>query len=254
METYKVNLPDFQGPLDLLLSLIQDQALDITTISLAKVTDQYLAYLELLKPLNPTDLTDFLVIAAKLIFIKSEVLLPKPPATLEKPTEENVGDELTRQLLAYKQFKDLAAQLRALEEEGRRNFVRLAPPLKIEPKLIAGQGSLFKLLQAARQALLVKPDEPLVGELVARQIVTIGQQMVYIRQQLVMHGELIFDQLLSPPCDRVEVVVTFLAMLELIKRYIIVVEQPILFGEIIIRQDQSSPQLTEAELLELEIY
>src|SRR5215510_948917 len=116
--TYQVELPGFQGPLDLLLNLIEQEELDITKISLARVTDQYLARLELLKETDPDDLTDFLVIAARLILIKSEMLLPKPPPILLAAEEEDVGDELARQLRLYKQFKALALHLRELEEIG----------------------------------------------------------------------------------------------------------------------------------------
>jgi len=248
---YHVDLPHFQGPLDLLLGLIQDKSLDITTISLAHVTHQYLAYLEIIKEFNPTELTDFLVIAARLILIKSQVLLPKPPPMLVKEDEEDVGEALTRQLLVYKQFKEMAGRLRKIEQQECRNFIRTAPPPKIKPQVTALQVSINDLLEAARQAFAIKPSEPNVDEVVSRQIVTIGQQMTEIRYRLGEEHALKFEALLQEQFSRVEVIVTLLATLELIKRQLIEVKQTALFGEIMIYLSPNPPRLTEADWAEL---
>src|SRR3990170_2755668 len=103
--SYEVRLPVFEGPLDLLLHLIEREELDITKVALAQVTDQYLAYLAMLKEVEVQVLTDFLVVAAKLLLIKSQALLPKPPPSVLDEEEEDIGDELARQLRVYKQFK-----------------------------------------------------------------------------------------------------------------------------------------------------
>jgi segregation and condensation protein A len=248
---YQVELPDFQGPLDLLLHLIEQEQLDITKISLARVTDQYLVYLDVLREIDPNELTDFLVVAAKLVLIKSEALLPRPPASMLDEEEEDVGDELARQLQTYKQFKEIAAQLQQVELKGRRCFIRLAPPLKIEPKLIPGEVNLADLLEAARRAMAIKPPEPVVDEVVSRQVVSIGQQMAMIRQQLVRGKNISFQQLLVQSYSRIEVIVTLLAVLELIKRQVIQVDQSELFGDILIRKNNQVPELTEAEWAEL---
>jgi segregation and condensation protein A len=248
---YQVELPDFQGPLDLLLHLIEQEQLDITKISLARVTDQYLVYLDVLREIDPDELTDFLVVAAKLVLIKSEALLPRPPASMLDEEEEDVGDELARQLQTYKQFKEIAAQLQQVELKGRRCFIRLAPPLKIEPKLIPGEVSLADLLEAARQAMAIKPPEPVVDEVVSRQVVSIGQQMALIRQQLTRGEHVSFQQLLVQSYSRIEVIVTLLAVLELIKRQVIRVDQSELFGDMMIRKNNQVPELTEAEWAEL---
>ncbi len=249
---YQVDLLVFQGPLDLLLSLIEQEELDITKISLAQVTNQYLAYLELIKETDPDDLTDFLVIAAKLILIKSKMLLPRPPASvMEEEGEQDIGDELARQLLVYKRFKEIAAQLRELEMKGQRNFVRVAPPPKIEPRLIPGEVSLADLLQAARYALAIKPPEPDVDEVVSPEIITIGRQMAYTWQKLTAKGRLSFIELLDQNRSQIEIIVTFLAVLELIKCYVIKVEQLDIFGDIIICKNENASELTEAEWEEL---
>lgn len=245
---YRVELPDFEGPLDLLLTLIEREELDITKISLARVTDQYLAYLEVLKEVNPDELTDFLIVAAKLILIKSEMLLPRPPASVIEEEEEDVGDELARQLILYKQFKEVASQLKEIEDRSQRNFVRVAPlSLKIEPKLIPGAISLEQLLQAAREAFAIKPPDPDVDEVVSPEIVTIGQQMIHIRQEITAQQHVSLQKLLRGSHNRIEIIVTLLAVLELIKRRLVKVEQMALFGDIVIRQSDTSLELTEAE-------
>ncbi len=247
---YTVELPVFEGPLDLLLGLIEGEELDITKIALAQVTDQYLAYLDVIKEADPDELTDFLVIAAKLILIKSSVLLPRPPPSAAEDEEEDVGDELARQLILYKQFKKIADQLRTLEEQGQRNFIRLVPSPKIEPRLIPGEVTLDDLVRAAREAFAVKPPEPDVDQVVSPVMVTIGQQMTLIRQKIVEKGQVSFQELLKNR-HRIEIIVTLLAVLELIKRLVIRAEQPGSFSDIFIRENEDAPELTEAEWEEL---
>ncbi len=257
MQPYHVDLPDFQGPLDLLLSLIQEQSLDITKIALAQVTQQYLAHLETLRQFNPTDLTDFLVIAARLMLIKSEMLLPKPPPSLIQPTdEEDVGEALAQQLRVYKQFKDAAASLRAFEQQGRQMFVRTAPPppipSKAPPETLSI--SLDGLLQAARRALAVSPPDPNVDEVITRYTVTIGQQMAFIHDRLSAtppETPLSFASLIQPTHGRVDLIVTLLALLELIKRRVIMVEQPTLFGDLLIHPTDTPSRLTDADWADL---
>jgi len=244
---YEVEIPQFQGPLDLLLGLIEQEELDITKISLAQVTDQYLAYLDVIKETDPDELTDFLVIAAKLILIKSSVLLPRPPPSVADDEEEDVGDELARQLMLYKQFKEIATHLRELEEQDRRTFIRLVPPPKIEPKLVPGEIPLEGLLLAARAAFAIKPPEPDVDGVVSPVIVTIGQQMVHIRQKITVHTHVSFNELLSQHRNRIEVIVTLLAVLELIKRHVVHVQQPDQFGDILITSNETAPELSEAD-------
>jgi segregation and condensation protein A len=237
--------------LDLLLALIEQEELDITKISLAGVTDQYLAHLELLQKTDPDDLTDFLVIAARLILIKSEMLLPKPPPILLAEVEEDVGDELARQLRLYKQFKELALYLRALEDQGQRSFVRVAPAIKVEPQLQPGEGNLKALVDAARRVLAIKPEDPDVDQMVSPQVVTIGQQIVLIWQNLAEQDQVTLQQLLGAAYSRLELIVTVLAILELIKRNIIWVEQPHHFGNLAIHKKDQTQRLTEQELGEL---
>ena len=131
--SYTVQLPVFEGPLDLLLQLIEHEELDVTKISLAQVTDQFLAYIKILESLNIADIAEFLVVAARLILIKSEALLPRPVE--RQPGEADPADELARQLIAYKRYKEIAGGLHEREAAGLRAYLRLAPPPKVEAKL-----------------------------------------------------------------------------------------------------------------------
>jgi len=233
-QDYQVKLPVFEGPLDLLLYLIEREELDITAVSLAAVTEQYLDYIALLENLVVDQLADFLVIAARLILIKSQALLPRPP---EMEVEEDVGDDLVRQLIAYKQFKEVAKGLGQREEEGLRSFIRLAPPPKIESSNVDLTGiTVEDLLTAVRRALAVAGPLPPVGNVVKPLTITIRDQIALIERTLAVQPYISFIQLLRQAGSRVEIVVTFLAVLELLKRRRIEVVQEQLFGEIVIQR------------------
>lgn len=239
---YQVQISMYEGPMDLLLHLIEREELDITKVALAQVTDQYLAYLAILKQIEAESLTDFLVVAAKLLFIKSQALLPKPPPSLVDEEEEDVGNQLAHQLRVYKQFKTVAETLRQRETDGLRNYIRVALPPKLEPKLSLGDVTLDDLVAAVRQALEVRPPDPAVSEVVSPMTVTIGEQMALIRDELTHRRQISFRGLLRRAASRVEIIVTFLAVLELIKQYVVEVQQDSLFGDIII-----SPSTTDLQ-------
>jgi segregation and condensation protein A len=234
---YEVVLSVFQGPLDLLLHLIEREELDITKVALAQVTDQYLAHLRLLEELSATEITGFLVIAARLLLIKSQSLLPRPPETTTGDEDEDVGDDLVRQLLEYKRFKEIALSLREREESGQRSFVRVAPPPALKRRLDLADLSLQDLMEAMRAALdtFAGESEGLpVSAVVPQVAVTIEQQITLIEQTMRSHGQVSFQRLLGQASSRMEIIVTFLAVLELIKQEQVDVRQERLFGEIII--------------------
>jgi segregation and condensation protein A len=230
---YRVQLPVFEGPLDLLLSLIEREELDITRVSLAQVTDQYLAYLDAIEEVRPEVLADFLVVAAKLILIKSQALLPRPPAIVPE-ADTDAGDDLVEQLRLYKQFKAAAGRLRHREDEGLRTYIRLAPPPRVEPRLDMTGIGIADLLAAVREALQVAPPPPSVDDVVSQSTVTIQGQMDLIRGRLRSYGRVRFQEILARSAGRIEIAVTFLATLELIKQHEVAVYQEDLFGPIII--------------------
>jgi segregation and condensation protein A len=247
-QNYTVQLPVYAGPLDLLLQLIERDELDITKVALAQVTDQFLAYMKVLEQLSLGDLADFLVIAARLILIKSEALLPRPVE--RQPGEEDPGDELARQLIAHKRYKEIALLLHEREEAGLRTYLRLAPPPKVEAQLDLSGVTPLHLLEAVRRALALNPDKPSLGTVVAPPKVTIRDQIRLIAQTLRRDGgRTNFQAMLSSAKSRMEVVVTFLAVLELIKRRKIEARQEKPFGDILLL---AISEWKEEELAELE--
>ncbi len=232
---YTVQLQVFEGPLDLLLRLIEREEFDITTIALAKVTNQYLGYLRDLERREVRDLADFLVVAAKLLLIKSLALLPRP-RTLA-PEAEDVGDELVRQLRIYKRYKKIASLLRDREKDGLRGFVRIAPMPRYEPQLDLGQVTIGELLAVVQDVLDAVPVLP-AGDIVAAITVTIAEQQELIEKRLARGRKLRFRDVLTQAASRVEVIVTLLALLELIKQDTVRVWQDEPFGPIYIKRQE----------------
>ena len=245
---YTVQLPVYAGPLDLLLQLIERDELDITKVALAQVTDQFLAHLKILETRNLGDIADFLVIAARLILIKSEALLPRPVE--RQPGEEDPGDELARQLIAYKRYKQIAISLHEREAAGLKTYLRLAPPPKQEAQLDLSGVTTFHLLEAARRAMALHPEKPALGTVVAPPKVTIRDQIRLIARTLQAGGGTAsFQSMLAQAQSRMEVMVTFLAVLELVKRHKVEARQAAPFGEILL---VAITEWSEAELAELE--
>jgi segregation and condensation protein A len=244
---YQVALPVFEGPLDLLLHLIERQELDITKVSLAQVTNQYLDYLARISERDARNLADFLVVAAKLLLIKSRMLLPQPPAP-PPAEEEAVGDDLVRQLVEYKRFKDIARWLKQVEEYGQQSYVRIPGPPPVEPVVDLGEITLDDLLAAVREALDVKPPLPSVNGAVAPITITIADQMALIERRTTRGRRVRFRQLLENTGSRVEIIVTLLALLEMVKQLRVCMRQDRLFDEIYIqrREPPASAQVSPA--------
>ena len=227
---YRVQTPVYEGPLDLLLNLIERAELDITTVSLAMVTDQYLAYINSLEQINADEISAFLVIAAKLLQIKSEALLPRPPA--REPGEEDVGQTLVDQLKLYKRFKEIGAWLHERQDKNLRTFLRIAPPPKVEPKLDLSNITLANLVAAAEEAFRKEKEKTPLGDVIAPPRVTIREKIDLISKTLREVQRTSFRALIDQGASRLEIVVTFLALLELIKRYRVAAHQEGLFSEI----------------------
>lgn len=227
---YKVQTPVYEGPLDLLLSLIERAELDITTVSLASVTDQYLAHLQGLEKMIPDEISSFLVIAAKLVQIKSEALLPRPPE--REPGEEDPGVALVEQLRLYKRYKEIAVWMEERQTKNLRTFLRVAPPPKVEPKLDLSNLTLEKLLAAAESAFAKGADKKPLGTIITAPKVTIREKIDFITKTLKNIHRMSFSGLITDKSTRVEIVVTFLALLELVKRYRVTAKQDVLFGDI----------------------
>jgi segregation and condensation protein A len=228
---YQVALPVFEGPLDLLLHLIEREELDITQVSLAQVTNQYLEYLAHLSERDPDSLADFLVVAAKLLLIKSRVLLPRPPASISSE-EEDVGQDLIQQLIEYKRFKDAAGWLKQLDEQGLHSYIRLAGMPALDRVVDLGEVTLDDLLSAVRDVLAVKPPEPSVNGTVAPVRISIADQIALIEKKTRRGRSVSFRRLLEGATSRTEVIVTLLALLEMVKQLRVTMHQDERFGDI----------------------
>jgi segregation and condensation protein A len=168
--------------------------------------------------------------AAKLLQIKSEALLPRPPA--REPGEEDVGRALVDQLKLYKRFKEIGAWMHDRQDLGLRTFLRIAPPPKVEPKLDLSNVTLEKLVKAAEEAFQKEQAKKPLGVVIAPPRVTIREKIDLIARTMRQVEKSTFKALLEQGASRMEIVVTFLAMLELVKRYRIHASQEGLFGDI----------------------
>jgi len=233
-DKYQVATAVYEGPLDLLLELIERAELDITRLALAQVTDQYLEYLRALQERNAAEVSAFLVIAARLLQIKSAALLPRPPIDLSGADEEDPGEALARQLILYKRFKELSGYLQKREDAGLQTHLRLAAPPKIAThvKLDLSGITLADFMDAARAVFFNKTALTSLDKVVSMPRVTIREKIHSILNQLRGLKTMTFRNLLNGDTPRVEIIVTFLAMLELVKRHIVAAEQTSLFGDI----------------------
>ena len=214
--TTRVQLEIFEGPLDLLLHLIKKNEVSITDIPIATITEQYLATLEVMQTFNLDVAGEFLVMAATLIHIKSRMLLPMAD---DEDDEEEEGtdprEELVRRLLEYQRFKDAADQLERRELLTRDVFVRSVAPAEEIPAPGFREVSVFELLTALKRVLDRLPKD-VVHEVMLEKI-TVREKMTLLLDHLRTQGKILFDSLFAEVTTRMEVVVTFLAMLELVK-------------------------------------
>ena len=230
---YKVKLEVFEGPLDLLLYLIKRDEIDIYDIPIEHITKQYLSYLEAFKTLDLEVAGEFVVMAANLIYIKSRSLLPvsqQPPE--EGAEEEDPRWELVRQLLEYKKFKDAAASLGEREALQSAIFNRLpeTPELQQPDRPIA-EVSIFDLINAFQKVLKrVSKTEDLRE--IFEENYTVSDKIEFVLKMTTGRVPLKFTELFADVASRTEIVVTFLALLELIRLKQIRVTQPEPFAEI----------------------
>lgn len=230
--SYTISVPAFDGPLDLLLHLIDRQELDITAISLAQVTDQYLRQVELLEQDKIPELIDFVVVGARLLLIKSRALLPQPPISPDGEEEEDPGIALVRQLQLYRRFKSAAEFLKQRETAGLRTYLRVAPPLRVEGKLdLDGvtAGVLVNAMLEVMDRYALREDSLSVAQ---PRVITIEEQIERLRLTARHRRRFRFHELFTPEATRVELAVTLLALLEMIKRREVSVSQPTLFGPV----------------------
>jgi len=226
---FTVALPTFEGPLQLLLHLIESRQLDVLTVPLAEVADAYVEHLAH-HPVDATHLSEFVAIAAQLIFIKSKRMLPSEPLPpLPDGGDELDEDELRRRLLEYRAIRDASVSLG--ERDGTAPLMRREPresDLPEAPTEPMPVGLLVSALE--RLAAIPEPVAP-PPEIVAREI-TIGQQIAVLREALSRSGRVVLQSILARCRSRTEAAVTFLATLELVRRRQVTARQDDLFGDI----------------------
>jgi len=227
---YKIHTEVYNGPLDLLLKLISEAELDITRVSLAKVTDQYLNHLKSIQKKSAVEVSGFLVIAAKLIQIKSEAILPRP---LERGEgEDDPAENLARQLKIYRAIKQSAGWLQSLEEQGRRTYIRLAQPPVIDEKIDLEGVKVNDLANMLKTLYRFEEEASAVSSVVTIPKLTIKQKIRDIIGRLKQKNDVSYRELLTENFDRIEAIVLFLSILELIKQNYATVNQSAIFGDI----------------------
>ncbi|MBI4840030.1 MAG: segregation/condensation protein A [candidate division NC10 bacterium] len=242
--TYQVKLEMFEGPLDLLLHLIREHQLNILDIPMATITGEYLRYLSLMQELDLDVAGEFLLMAATLIHIKSKMLLPPEEAAEgEEAEEEDPRAELVDRLLEYKKFKEAAQTLGVLETEQGMLHRRGAPAIEltVEGPLSV---SLFELMRAFRDVLR-RADVPTPLEITPEEL-NVGQRIVHLLDRLAAESPLEFVALFAGSTRRVEIIVTFLALLELLRRRLATARQAEPMGPIMIYRSVERVDESEA--------
>lgn len=229
IHVYQVKLDKFEGPVELLLELIEKEKLEITELSMARVTDQYLEYLREHTDIQLGNLADFLAVASRLILIKSRSLLPMLKFTQE---EEEEIEDLTRQLEEYKKFKEAALKVGKLAEAGKICYSREGYS-NVEAIFYPPEN--FNVYDFKKYFQLVLSAIPVVAELeeeVVKEIVTLEERIADIENTLRSKVESSFSSLVEKATDKVDVIISFLAMLEMVKQRLVQAEQREIFSEI----------------------
>lgn len=229
---YNIKLEAFEGPLDLLLHLIKKNQVNIYDIPITMIADQYLEYLEVMKALNLNLAGEFLVLATTLLHIKSKMLLPTVEEEEEGEEQEDPRDELVERLLEYQRYKEVAQELSEREILGRDTFTGGMPPSEFSSCEKEGfrELTLFELIEAFAKVTKVTTHPKSIG--ISRERIHIHIKMKEIVEKLKKEESLVFQSLFQNTSIKEEIIVTFLAILELMRLKIIRVYQAVIHGTI----------------------
>ncbi len=249
-EAYQVELSGFQGPMDLLLYLIQKDEIDIYDIPISRLTEQFIRHIEVMQAVALDQAGEFMAMAATLLVIKMKMLMPRPAEAGEEPEEADPRAELVRRLLEYKRFKEAARALQACEDERARYHVRQTPypflaTQEFEPQL---RLEIFDLLSAL--AAVLDRVQAVPVHHVLREPFTVEEKIVLIQAAVRQQAAMRFEEFFRHDAIRMEVIVTFIAILELVRRGELKVFQTELRGPLWVqaRQEQAAAAAGEAEL------
>jgi len=240
-EAYSIKLPAFEGPLDLLLHLIKENKIDIYDIPIALITHQYLEYIEMMKELNLDIAGEFLLMAATLIHIKSRMLLPVEELTGEEP--EDPRFELVQRLIEYQAFKDASLAFREREDEWSNIFHREPAKEEVGEEEAGGELDLFDLslfdLMGAFKKLLDKAPPEVIN--ITREALTVKDRISFIIEKLENQDTIRFEDLFEGNMTRTYLIVTFVALLEILRLGLARAYQEKDFGAIWIINSQRQP-------------
>lgn len=235
---YKVNIEHFEGPLDLLLQLVEQNELEVSKISLATVADQFVQYMQA-SSVPPEELADFLVIASKLVYLKSQLLLPD-----FRDQEMEEGPDLEAQLRQYQMFVAAARQIDSIWKSGQRSFVRnLSVARRREVKFVPPTNVDAQVLLDAMKRVIARL-EPIVHlpKVAIRRVISLHERIRDLFSKIKDHAKLTFKAFLKSTHHKEDAVVSFLALLELIKQRFVMVDQKDLFNDIDISLHPEAPE------------
>ena len=257
-EDFTLRLPNYEGPLDVLLRLIEERQLEITAVSIASVADQFLYFMAEI-PRDPQTLGNFVWVAARLILLKSRALLPHLGGAIVDDGEEQVGDDLVAQLRAYQLYKRTARWLHTREVANLHAYPVQPPPIE-RPKtrqLPLDNVSIDILARAMQRVVDRWLPPPPVDEVVSRLTFTVNDCIMRITDRLAAEPRFTFVQILGGINLRVEIIITLLAVLELVKRNVVNVWQDQAFGDILIEQvppGEAEMQLDSTTDIDMDTY
>lgn len=248
VEPYEVTTEVYSGPLELLLDLIQKAELDITKLALAQVTDQFLDYIQHSPAINADHISEFLLIASKLVQIKSEALLPRPPVRFEE--EEDLGESLARQLLAYREVKRATSWLTERSTAGLHGYLHIPRSYPVNVQIDLTGITLMDLVNALENLMARELTMPEGGSIPIPRM-TLKKKVEEIVAILRGASLASFSSLIASQPDRLNRIIVFLAILELVKQDLISTQQDATFGDILIYPEEKL-SLTSAEILPIE--
>lgn len=230
---YRVKIEQFQGPLDVLLQLIEQQELEITDIALADIAETFIKHLDQVEEIYPEELADFLIVATRLLYLKSRALLP-----YLEPDEEETHSQLADRLKMYKEFREASDILTEWLERGQFSVARpvfaqqlqqveFSPPPDVSVEQLA---SVYRKVIDRVETVILIPKAAI------RKAITLKEKIAALTEILKEHEELSFHSIVGQQTNKVDIVVTFLAILELIKQNAVVVEQSQHYSDIMIKR------------------
>lgn len=245
-DAYPIATELYSGPLDLLLDLIQKAELDISKLALAEVTDQFLAYVREHEEADPEYISEFIVIASKLVQIKSEAILPHPP--VHAPEEEDPAEELARQLLVYREIKNTTRWLQTRLDSDMRTHLHVPQHYTVDVQFDLSGFELTDLILALENLANEDQNQAEFDEIAIPKL-TLRKKVTDIVHFLRSKPNASFSDLLGVLPSRIDTIIVFLAILELVKQHYIEIRQDSLFSEIQIKANLESFAEDELELV-----